>query len=177
MKKIHSVIAVCLSFILVLALSVPVFASETITGTPTVEINLGADNAGAEFYFKTDAGIMPGTLTADENGVVSVELGDSSRYILTYAGASSAMPQSETADETEPESGSETEETTVIASEPASEETGKIPVKELCIFLAGLVLIGGFLIFSKVSDRRKRKKTLEEDDAELADDEEEEDYE
>ncbi len=171
MNKLRSLFAACAAVMLLLVITVPGFAStaDPATGTPTVEIALGADNAGAEFYFKTDAGIMPGTLKADQNGTITVELGGSSKYVLTYAGAASGMPvptepaESETA---EPVSDAQTEPSESTAAEtPASEGTRKPPVKDMIIFFGGITLCGGFLLGSKIRTAIKAKKAEKDDDS------------
>jgi hypothetical protein len=170
MNKLHSIIAACVCALLLIVLAVPGFASaaDPATGSPTVEINLGADNAGAEFYYKTDAGVMPGTLKADSNGVIAIELGGSSRYILTYAGAATGMPsvtepeETSSADNMEP---SETHSAETEATQEATSDNGnKPPVKDMIIFFAGLVLCGGFLLGSKVFSVVKAKKAAKEED-------------
>ena len=169
MNKIHSLCAVCMALMLLLVITVPGFASTAnpATGTPTVEIDLGADNAGAEFYFKTDAGIMPGTLKADQNGSLTVELGGSSRYILTYAGAVSGMPSASETEESvtgEPATEDQTEPVeSTTAEEPGSEGVKKPPLKDVIIFICGVTLCGGFLLGSKIRSVIKAKKAERED--------------
>ncbi len=171
MNKLRSVFAACLSVMLLLAITVPGFAAsaDPATGTPTLEINLGADNAGAEFYFKTDAGIMPGTLAADQNGVLTLELGGSSKYILTYAAAAAGMPSTSENDESttaEPASDEETgyAEPTTEASE--SEGAKKPPLKDMLIFFGGIAICGGFLLGSKIYSVIKEKKSEKDEDSE-----------
>ncbi len=173
MNKLRFVLAACMSLMLLFMITVPGFASsaDPATGTPKVEINLGADNAGAEFYFKTDVGIMPGTLKADKNGTLTVELGGSSRYVLTYAGAASSMPVTSDPEEketTEPASEQETTEAPVT-EEAAPEGTKKPPVKDLVIFIAGLVICGGFLLGSKIRSVMKSKKADKKDESDRDD--------
>ena len=48
-----------------------------------LEIQFGANWAGVEFQLKTDAGLYPGTVIVGEDGVLRMELGGSSQYILS----------------------------------------------------------------------------------------------
>ena len=170
MNKLRFLCAVCMSVMLLLVITVPGFAAsaDPATGTPTVEINLGSDNAGAEFFLKTDVGIMPGTLTADQDGVLTVELGGSSKYILTYAGAVSSMPPASDPNESasdEPSSDTGTEPSETAAEEPAPESAKKPPLKDMIIFFGGIALCGGFLLGSKIYSVIKTKKAEKEDDS------------
>ncbi len=170
MNKIRYLIAACASVMLLFMLTVPGFASaaDPAAGTPTLEIDLGADNAGAEFYFKTDVGVMPGTLKADTNGVITVELGGSSRYILTYAAASAGMPSTAEPEETTAggsETPSETETEEPAQTQEAEPESGKKPpVRDMIIFFGGLVLCGGFLLGSKIRSVIRSKKAAKEEE-------------
>ena len=58
-----------------------------------LEIQFGADWAGVEFQLKTDAGLYPGTVIVGEDGVLRMELGGSSQYILSCMNSSAAVPK------------------------------------------------------------------------------------
>lgn len=57
-----------------------------------LEVQLGADWAGVEFQLKTDAGMYPGTIPVGEDGVLRLEIGGSSSYILTCFDSSVPVP-------------------------------------------------------------------------------------
>ena len=48
-----------------------------------LEIQLGTAWSGVEFQLKTDAGVYPGAVKVGTDGVLRLEIGGSSRYILT----------------------------------------------------------------------------------------------
>lgn len=96
------------SFILILMMALtmifcfqaPVYAAEGTDGTEMqvleaeqLEIQLGADWAGVEFELKTDAGMYPGTIAVGEDGVLRLEIGGSSSYILTCLNSNVAVPE------------------------------------------------------------------------------------
>ena len=48
-----------------------------------LEVPLGPAFAGTEFQFRTDTGIYPGLIQVGEDGVLCLEIGGSSHYILS----------------------------------------------------------------------------------------------
>ena len=65
-----------------------------------LEIQLGTAWSGVEFQLKTDAGVYPGAVKVGTDGVLRLEIGGSSRYILTCMNSSTSIPEPEdTADE------------------------------------------------------------------------------
>ena len=51
-----------------------------------LEVQLGPAFAGTEFQFRTDTGIYPGLIQVGEDGVLRLEIGGSSHYILSNVG-------------------------------------------------------------------------------------------
>ena len=51
-----------------------------------LEVQLGPAFAGTEFQFRTDTGIYPGLIQVGEDGVLRLEIGGSSHYILSSVG-------------------------------------------------------------------------------------------
>ena len=67
-----------------------------------LEIQLGTAWSGVEFQLKTDAGVYPGAVKVGTDGVLRLEIGGSSRYILTCMNSSTSIPEPEdTADSTD----------------------------------------------------------------------------
>lgn len=75
----------------IIAVLIPqtVFAKDGTDGTELqvmepekLEVQLGVDWAGTEFQLKTDAGLYPGTITVDQDGVLRLEIGGSKSYVL-----------------------------------------------------------------------------------------------
>ena len=76
----------------IIAVLIPqtVFAKDGTDGTELqvmepekLEVQLGVDWAGTEFQLKTDAGLYPGTITVDQDGVLRLEIGGSKSYVLS----------------------------------------------------------------------------------------------
>ena len=135
-----------------------------------LEIQLGAELAGAQFSLKTDAGMYPGTVAADANGTLKLEIGGSSSYVLTRLDAASAartavltddpvQPVSEMpAGEAETAAPEET-----VPAEPAQQDN-TIPAKHIILFAGGSVLCIAFLAISFVLKRRRARDYYEEDE-------------
>lgn len=67
-----------------------------------LEIQFGTAWSGVEFQLKTDAGVYPGAVKVGTDGVLRLEIGGSSRYILTCMNSSTSIPEPEdTADSTD----------------------------------------------------------------------------
>jgi len=67
-----------------------------LTITPQADrliLQLGLDWAGVEFELRTDAGIFPVPVVVDSNGILSMDLGGSSIYILSNIHSSVAIPE------------------------------------------------------------------------------------
>ena len=98
----------------IIAVLIPqtVFAKDGTDGTELqvmepekLEVQLGVDWAGTEFQLKTDAGLYPGTITVDQDGVLRLEIGGSKSYVLSCmnSSVSTPVPQSEQASATNSE--------------------------------------------------------------------------
>ena len=110
----------------IIAVLIPqtVFAKDGTDGTELqvmepekLEVQLGVDWAGTEFQLKTDAGLYPGTITVDQDGVLRLEIGGSKSYVLSCmnSSVSTPVPQSEQASATNSEkTESETEKAKAI---------------------------------------------------------------
>ncbi len=176
MKKVFALLL--LSLVLIGAFAMPAFAKEGTEGNELqvlqpeqLEIHLGAEFAGARFSLKTDAGMYPGTVAADANGILKLEIGGSSAYVLTRLDpettAASAPASTESTGEPSSEA-SESAETAAAtdptaAAEPAPQADNSIPTKHIILFAGGTVLCVAFLVTSFVL-KRKREKAYEEDD-------------
>ena len=181
MKK---TIAMILMVVALLSLFViPVAAKEGTEGDELqvlqpeqLEIQLGAELAGTQFSLKTDAGMYPGTVVADEHGVLRMEIGGSKAYVLTRL--TSAQPatlpeEAETAPHKEPAAGGETEAPSesetgnLVPAEGAEKPEQKdnaIPTTHIILFAGGAVLCIVFLVISFVLKRRRERFDEEDDD-------------
>ena len=57
-----------------------------------LEVQLGPAFAGTEFQFRTDTGIYPGLIQVGEDGVLRLEIGGSSHYILSCVSTGMTTP-------------------------------------------------------------------------------------
>lgn len=175
MKRIFPMILICI--LLASCLVFPASAKEGTEGDELqvlqpeqLEIQLGPELAGAQFSLKTDAGMYPGTVAADANGTLKLEIGGSSSYVLTRLDAASAsraavltddpvLPVSEMpAGETETAAPEET-----VPAEPAQQDN-TIPTMHIILFAGGTVLCIAFLVISFVFKRRRARDYYEEDE-------------
>ena len=153
-----------------------------------LEVQLGPEWAGVEFELRTDVGVYPGTIAVDEGGILSLEIGGSSSYVLSCLNSSVAVPDpnesmqapattvptedvqeentsasenSETSAET-----SESGETTESEAEDTEARIAGIPVKHLILFGGGLVLAIGALIALWIAKRRSGSSSNSDEDEE-----------
>lgn len=163
-----------------------------------LEIQLGPDWSGVEFQLKTDAGLYPGTIAVGEDGILRLEIGGSSSYLLTCLDPENdvetrgisdekddmeeLMPQEssisgesdvseEGTQEVLPQTGTEDTEESPAHQDPdtQSNTVAGIPVMHLALFGGGLLLSVGALLAIRVLSRRRD----EQDDYDYEDDEDE----
>ena len=205
--KIHGtslLLALAMVMALLFGVHTTAYAAEGTEGTEIqvleaekLEIQLGADWAGVEFELKTDAGMYPGTIAVGEDGVLRLEIGGSSSYILTCLNSGITAPEPTQASateegqpedvqtETEPagqeslaEAGqaesnpdeNQTESETHTDPEGQSNTVAGIPVVHLVVFGVGMALAVGSLIIMHVLKRRRDDQADDDDDILDADD-------
>ena len=95
----------CLALVLAMTciLCFPTPASATAQGTDgtelevvqpeKLEIQLGESWAGVAFELKTDAGMYPGVIPVGEDGILRLEIGGSTSYILTCMNSEVEIPE------------------------------------------------------------------------------------
>ena len=181
-KILGAVMAISLGALMLFP--VPASAAEGTDGTEMqvleaeqLEIQLGADWAG----------MYPGTIAVGEDGVLRMEIGGSSSYILTCLNSSVTVPepaQASATDEEQPEDGqtemeaaeqedageaSEDSATDPETEEPKAETQDNtiagIPVVHIIVFAVGMVLAVGCLITMYVL--KKRRENLVDDDDDM----------
>lgn len=102
--KLTKGILLILSLLCILCVPVtPVYAAQQgtdgselqVVKAEQLEIQLGTSWSGVEFQLKTDAGVYPGTVKVGTDGVLRLEIGGSSQYILTCMNSSTSIPEPE----------------------------------------------------------------------------------
>ena len=97
--KLTKGILLILSLLCILCVPVtPVYAAQQgtdgselqVVKAEQLEIQLGTSWSGVEFQLKTDAGVYPGTVKVETDGVLRLEIGGSSQYILTCMNSSTS---------------------------------------------------------------------------------------
>ena len=161
--------------LLVSCLALPAFAREGTEGDElqvlqpeNLEIYLGAEFAGAQFSLKTDAGMYPGTVVADDQGVLRMEIGGSSAYVLTRLNPSAVaevdVPQTTAVEgSAASEAGQNAETVPAGTAQQPARQSNAIPTKHIILFAGGTVLCAAFLVTSFVL-KRKREKNYDEED-------------
>lgn len=167
----------------------PVNASATAQGTngtelevvqpQKLEIQLGKAWSGVEFQLKTDVGNYPEAIPVGEDGVLRLEIGGSSSYILTCLNSVTVAPTPDVDATVQPTQTTEpAEETTTqtneatdpAVTEPVGEEAAQaltvagIPVSQIIIFGVGLLLALGALIFMQMH-KISESEDADEDEA------------
>lgn len=126
-----------------------------------LEIELGTKWVGVEFQLKTDAGMYPGVIVVGEDGVLRLEIGGSSRYVLSCFHSSVPIPTPE--DTSEMISNLvifDSEDETIETNQDSETEQGASSTVSLTMhhmfFVGGVALILGFVI--GIYDRGKKQK-------------------
>lgn len=133
-----------------------------------LELQLGPEWAGVEFQLKTDAGLYPGTIVVDEDGVLRTEIGGSQNYILSCMSSSAPIPHpnnSEQALATNADKDSSNIDVSETADSASSSEanTDGVPVAHIVFFAGGLLLSVGCLIALHFVKRNKEIRMQDED--------------
>ena len=140
-----------------------------------LELRLGVEWADVEFRLKTDAGLYPEPVSVDKDGVLRLEIGGSSKYILSCVNSAVPAPEpdgsplsSETTQApatTETESEQNNSETD-SAEEGSGATVAGIPVLHIVLFAGGMVVAIGALIAMHVVKRRRENEPVYDDDDE-----------
>lgn len=190
MVKIKKILFACSLIVIFLCLfSIPVSADTdgtelNILVPSKLEIQLGTEWSGVQFQLKTDIGLYPDKIPVGEDGVLRLEIGGSSTYILTCLNSDVAAPNPDRVDnDTAPET-SDKEKWTMAEIEAgedsATEEAGEeeadakgntdtvagIPITHLLLFCGGLLMSVGTLIAIRVISSKKRELYEYDDDEE-----------
>lgn len=148
-------------------------------------LQLGPDWAGVEFELVTDVGKYPGTIVVSDAGVLTLELSDSSTFILSCLNSQTPPPvpalqepEEQTAAPVDPsghfadsaqssdpptvheheaeQTSNDTPAQTPKPAEPADESQQGIPTLQLVLFIGGTVLcVGGLIIMYAMKKHRE----------------------
>jgi len=144
-----------------------------------LEIHLGQEWAGVTFELTTDYGKYPDPIPVGEDGVLRLEIGGSSSYVLSCLSSETEAPAP---DETAPSENAPSESTPaedatvskdelediedVTPTEP-TEEDGKvagIPVSHIIMFGGGLLVAVGALVGINYFQKRRANASSEYDE-------------
>lgn len=177
--KIWKCVALVLALMCILTFPIGVSAAaqgtngdEMQVATPEkLEIHLGQEWAGVTFELTTDYGKYPDPIPVGEDGVLRLEIGGSSSYVLSCLRSETEAPAP---DETVPSETIPSEEATVNKDELVDieevdptepEEKSGIPTAHIVMFGGGLVVaIGALIGISYFQKRRAAQSGSDEND-------------
>lgn len=180
--KIWRCVALVLALMCILTLPIGVSAAtqgtngdEMQVATPEkLEIHLGQEWAGVTFELQTDYGKYPDPIPVGEDGVLRLEIGGSSSYVLScLSSAEEAPAPSETIPaETTPADTTPVEDATtgnlvdIETIEPVEDEStvAGIPITDIVLFGGGLVLAVGALVGINLVQKRRAQSGNNADD-------------
>ena len=185
--KIWKCVALVLALMCILTFPIGVSAAsqgtngdEMQVATPEkLEIHLGQEWAGVTFELTTDYGKYPDPIPVGEDGVLCLEIGGSSSYVLSCLSSETEAPApSETSpSENAPSESTPAEDATVSKDElediedvtptEPTEEDGKvagIPVSHIIMFGGGLLVAVGALIGINYFQKRRANASNEYDE-------------
>ena len=185
--KIWKCVALVLALMCILSFPIGVSAAsqgtngdEMQVATPEkLEIHLGQEWAGVTFELTTDYGKYPDPIPVGEDGVLRLEIGGSSSYVLSCLSSETEAPApSETSpSENAPSESTPAEDATVSKDEledikdvtptEPTEEDGKvagIPVSHIIMFGGGLLVAVGALIGINYFQKRRANASNEYDE-------------
>ena len=120
-----------------------------------LEIQLGTAWSGVEFQLKTDAGVYPGAVKVGTDGVLRLEIGGSSRYILTCMNSSTSIPEPE-----------DTADSTDQSPESNEKAASGIPTLHIILFAGGMVIAIGTLIVMQVLKKKRENEAPDDEEDE-----------
>ena len=185
--KIWKCVALVLALMCILTFPIGVSAAsqgtngdEMQVATPEkLEIHLGQEWAGVTFELTTDYGKYPDPIPVGEDGVLRLEIGGSSSYVLSCLGseAEAPVPGETTPSENAPSESTPAEDATVSKDElediedvtptEPTEEGGKvagIPVSHIIMFGGGLLIAVGALVGINYFQKRRANTSSEYDE-------------
>lgn len=171
--KLTKGILLILSLLCILCVLVtPVYAAQQgtdgselqVVKAEQLEIQLGTSWSGVEFQLKTDAGVYPGTVKVGTDGVLRLEIGGSSKYILTCMNSSTSIPAlNDTTDSTDQ---TQAPATTEQNSESTKKSESGIPTLHIILFSGGMVIAIGTLIVMQILKKKRENESPDDEEDE-----------
>ena len=177
--KIWKSVALVLALMCILCFPIGVSAAsqgtngdEMQVATPEkLEIHLGQEWAGVTFELTTDYGKYPDPIPVGEDGVLRLEIGGSSSYVLSCLSseAEAPVPGETVSSETTPSEDATVNKDELVDIEEVdpteSEEKSGIPTSHIVMFGGGLVVaIGALVGISYFQKRRAAQSGSDEND-------------
>ena len=188
-NRIIKSVLLLLSVVCILCCQIPIIYADTdgtelqVIQPEQLEIQLGTSWAGVEFRLKTDAGVYPGVITVGEDGILKLEIGGSSFYILSCMESSIAIPSPDTrsgkvlvadknpkisdgSDGIEDRADSATDESEIHkkAKDANGVTTAGIPVLHIVLFGGGLILAIVALLVMRFTSKKQALNVEDEED-------------
>lgn len=189
MRRFKKLIAVLCAAVCAFSLmAAPVYADTDgteiqVAESSQLEIQLGTAWSGVEFQLRTDVGMYPDTIIVGEDGVLRLEIGGSSTYILTCLNSAVTAPQvgevdigfvestdtpeagepaqTDPAEESAPQDETEAEPDAAPTPDEDAQEEGTlagIPIMHIVLFGGGLLLAAGGLIAIRIVSKRREDR-------------------
>ena len=132
----------------------------------TLEVQLGEEWTGVQFQLMTDAGIYPEKISVDDDGILRLELGGSSKYTLSCLNSATAVSEeTEKNDEVKCSGKSnKSEETEQKNALQNTKTVAGIPIMHIVLFAGGmLIAVTILLILHQVTQGKDGEEDDEED--------------
>lgn len=179
--KIWKCVALVLALMCILTFPIGVSAAaqgtngdEMQVATPEkLEIHLGQEWAGVTFELQTDYGKYPDPIPVGEDGVLRLEIGGSSSYVLSCLSSETEAPApgesvpSEPVPEDNTTAGEKLEDIQEVIPTDPTEDTGKvagIPISHIIMFGGGLLIAVGALVGINFYQKRRAQSGSNADD-------------
>ena len=130
-----------------------------------LEIQLGTDWSGVEFQMRTDSGVYPNNILVGSDGILRLEIGGSSKYVLSCLNSSVPVPEPDDCiGSSDPTQAPTTNESNTNSSEDISNSNDEsnntvagIPITHLLFFVIGMILAIGTLIMLHMNKKNREK--------------------
>ena len=188
-KILHSSF-LCLTFLWALSVCSPIAYADTdgteiqVVQPEQLEIQLGPAWTGVEFQLQTDAGLYPEPISVGEDGILRLEIGGSSRYVLSCLSspvqpapaapevgqpaeiidAENAIPQTVPSPVPTPSPAAPSLAPESLPSNQPAEQVNEIPVKYVMILGGGVLVAIGLLIGLRIANARREEDYFDDSD-------------